>query len=387
MKRIALILAGLLLAAGFASAQFRNRWGSGQCAPVGAPVQYEWRTTAGDEDHLYLYTNGVQVGGWSYKHRVYMPFDARSQTWSAPKDCAPVGVPERANKDDGDGRGAIPMEMPKKPKACACGCKFCSEKCQCDKQSCEGGSRCRCQEPSFEQVQLMPREMAPGEVIEDGKSNFGLDLKRMHEECPDCHCSDCKCDGGRDGCQCHYSFRDHRGCPLSREKAFNALANGVPDDTDFLRVTWVGPADTAAKLRSDLAGPLSEWGGKICFQTYASADDPMLKDTATGQPLGAVAGLLVQAPSGLPLWYAADYKGAPDLAHGLQVADARRKDPKWDPAKWPALAIEPQPPSPATPPAAKDTIQTCVGFCQNNWGYLATGAGALFLLGRRKKSA
>jgi hypothetical protein len=168
--------------------------------------------------------------------------------------------------------------------------------------------------------------------IEQSIDNFGLDLERMK--------------------QCREGHRYYlNGREICRAEAFAAIeAGGITDDADFLRLTWVGAAETADKLRKDLAehGILSRWNEKVTLQDYRSPDDPMLKDC------GFTKGLQVQSPDGLPLWYAAEYGGPEKLAEGLQIADARRKDAAWDPNKWPDLAKPPPAPSPGPDKPASD---------------------------------
>ena len=143
------------------------------------------------------------------------------------------------------------------------------------------------------------------------------------------------------------------GRAVDRKHAFEALGDPIPDDADTLKITCVGPGCNGAKLRTDLAaaaGPLSAWSGKVSVQTYDSAEAPMIKDRGYAET-----GVMIQAPSGLPLWYAATYDSPQQLAEGLQVAEVRRKDPSWDPRKWPELAqaapkVDPKPEPPKVEP-------------------------------------
>lgn len=62
--------------------------------PVVASVSYQWVTgTVGDEHRVYLYRNGVQIGGYDLTERIYRPFDGVN--WGV--KCDPPIVPPEAN--------------------------------------------------------------------------------------------------------------------------------------------------------------------------------------------------------------------------------------------------------------------------------------------------
>src|SRR5262249_39289603 len=54
-----------------------------------------WYSRADDPDRVYLYRDGVQIGGWCYRAMHYRPFDGR--TWGAPSQVAPVQPPQRVS--------------------------------------------------------------------------------------------------------------------------------------------------------------------------------------------------------------------------------------------------------------------------------------------------
>lgn len=265
---------------------------------------FEWRQSD-DARRIYLYRDGVQVGGFDFKFRVWMDYDARSKRWGQPQDCAPYPVPHS------------------------------------DAPAASFGQIVQHKTPA------QTEEVGPQLPEEKPIKNFGIDLQGLHAEqvrCAGKHC---------------YSLNGH---DISRGEALAAIGGdvaGIPNDADCLRLTWVGSSDAAAKIQSSLA----EWSSKVCFQSYASTDDPVLKG------LGFTTGLQVQAPDGKPLWYCADVPDSETLNKGLMVADARRKDPKWDPLKWPNLAVG-EAPKPDSSPADPTSP------LNNQWVILAI-AGAI----------
>src|SRR5262245_19478430 len=68
-------------------------WGLRGCPPVGG---YEWRTREDDPDRLYLYRDGVQIGGYCHRAAHYRPFDATTRSWGDDPIPCPVPVPARA---------------------------------------------------------------------------------------------------------------------------------------------------------------------------------------------------------------------------------------------------------------------------------------------------
>ncbi len=157
--------------------------------------------------------------------------------------------------------------------------------------------------------------------------NYGLDLGKMPKH----------------GGDFQYSINGVR-CPKSRAyEAMGTDAGRIPNDADAIRITCIGPkaSEWAKSIRHDLEMNLPQWRQKVTVQEYASADAPILKG------LGFVEGVQLQAPDGKPLEFCAQYDGPEQFDHTLQVADARKKDPNWDPAKWPEMAKEAATPSPA----------------------------------------
>ena len=110
-----------------------------------------------------------------------------------------------------------------------------------------------------------------------------------------------------------------RGIALTREQAFEALKT-VPNDAHLLRVTWIGDRNTADQIRADLA-QLGQ-SEAVCFQTYESAEGPMLRGLGF-----AAAGLHVQSPDGVPLWF----------CHAVAGATGRRPANRRGPAPRPEM--------------------------------------------------
>jgi hypothetical protein len=307
------VVAAWILTGAFAFAQ--QRWGAqgAPCAPAVAGPVLEWRELAGDPDRMYLYSNGIQIGGYCNREKHYRPFNAATRAWGEPTAC-PV----------------VPPAFARPPEAIAA-----------------------------------PQPFVAGET--DPPKNFGIDLDRVHDAQP--------------GHRYHLNGKE-----VCRQTAFDAVgAPELPDDADAMRVTWIGPADVGEKIRADVdaAASLSAWRGKVSLQSYGSADEPILKG------LGFAPGLAVQAAAGKPLWFVGDYKGPDDLAGGLLLADARRKDPAWDPMKWPALNAPPAPPpapvpAPAPAPTPAPSIDLA-GWLQRNWQILAAVVAAFFLFRQKAK--
>jgi hypothetical protein len=246
--------------------------------------EYHWRQLEGDPDRDYLYDGDRQVGGWCYRDCHYRSYDVTTKTWGPAQPEAPVRVPGRFN----------PAPEPIAP------------------------------------PRLLPD--APPDIYLTGEPpplNFGLDVDRVRKYCA----------GGK----CRYSIN---GKEVTKEQAYASLeATGLTDDEDFLRITFIGPATVADTIAADLlAEPLkSAWAGRCLLQTYTSPDEPMVKG------LGFEPGrLYVQLPGGKAVHRQDGYRGPEKLAEALQLADARRRDPSFDPTKIPDLNLpKPDAPTPA----------------------------------------
>jgi hypothetical protein len=59
---------------------------------IAAEPVYTWRSLNDDPDRVYLYRDGVQIGGWCYREQQYRPFDGK--TWGQPTAAAPVTPPK-----------------------------------------------------------------------------------------------------------------------------------------------------------------------------------------------------------------------------------------------------------------------------------------------------
>lgn len=271
---------------------------------------YEWRAASDDRSHVYLYRDGVQIGGWDLPARVWMDYDAVRQVWGPAQDCAPFPAP-----------GSGPVGQAVEP----------------------------------------PREF----------KNFGINVRELAQE------KAARCGGGP-------CYLDQNGRVVGRDEAFAAVssdADHIPSDGDCLRVTWVGSSDAAAKVRA----ALGDWKSKVTIQDYRTPAEPILKD------LGFTQGLQVQSPSGTPLWYCAEVPDSDGLARGLQVADARRKDPAWDPSKWPNLAKPaaemPAKPLEPAPPAPNPAPLPWLDWLKSNWLALAAIAAIAYFRYLARKPA
>lgn len=135
-----------------------------------------------------------------------------------------------------------------------------------------------------------------------------------------------------------------KGKNITREESFAALSKTIPDDSAYLRICCIGNCN-ADKLKADLTGPLA--GEKVTVQSYASNEEPILKGLGFYEK-----GVHVLSPTGTPLYWCAQYGDPEDMKKGIEVAQAREKDPRWDPAHWPPLEqLPPTAPTPAPAPA------------------------------------
>jgi hypothetical protein len=283
---------------------------------------YEWKTRASEPGTLLLFRDGVQIGGWNVSARLYLAYDARSNSWAhmplcdghgcrlAPawQDCAPAPVPQ--------GAGARTQESGVRPSA--------------EQKPTEAPSPAGAGEPPLTGVD-------PVKLAAYGKGNT------------------------------------RRGRKISRDEAFEAIeAKTLPDDGNCLRLCCIGPDCHPDRLKADLAGVLGTVAGQITVQCYGSSDDPMLKD------LGFYSsGIHVLDPKGEPLWWCAQYADPADLKAGIELAQARRKDPNWDPRQWPKLAepaAAPAPtPAPAPAPAPTPAPSPAPDVAPVNWNKLIVG--------------
>jgi hypothetical protein len=63
--------------------------------PATSEHHWEWRGRVDDANRIYLYDNGVQVGGWDYAHAYYRAFDGREWKPEMEKQ-APVTPPTQS---------------------------------------------------------------------------------------------------------------------------------------------------------------------------------------------------------------------------------------------------------------------------------------------------
>jgi len=151
--------------------------------------------------------------------------------------------------------------------------------------------------------------VAPGKIETDGTINFGLERSRLP--------------AGR-----HLL----NGKEVSKDELLQALGSAkVPDDSQWLSLTIIGPDGMRQKVISDLQSSpsLAPWKDRLKVQDY-SPDHWAIKDTGfvtTGQPT-----IYCQAPDGRVLHRQDEYRGPEALAQVL-----RQVDPQYKPEKDPDL--------------------------------------------------
>src|SRR5262245_44467141 len=64
--------------------------------PGGVCPGFEWRILAGDDDCVYLYRDGVQIGAWRYSKGIWRDYDAVAGRWGPFRGAAPATPPVRA---------------------------------------------------------------------------------------------------------------------------------------------------------------------------------------------------------------------------------------------------------------------------------------------------
>ena len=128
------------------------------------------------------------------------------------------------------------------------------------------------------------------------------------------------------------------GRSVSRNEALQALAGpgAFHDDSDLLRVTVIGEAQTRATVLEDLDRheALQTWTGRALVSGL-SPGNPRVRDA--GFVTAGAPTIYIQAPGGQVLHRQDGYRGPESLAEALQLAERRRKDPNYDPAKDPDL--------------------------------------------------
>src|SRR5262249_10630005 len=89
LSRVMLVSVSIL--AGWGPGRGRTNWPGGVCP---APTD-EQRLLGGDDDRVYLFRDGGQVGGWDYEKKIWRDYDAATGRWGAVKSAAPVTPPLR----------------------------------------------------------------------------------------------------------------------------------------------------------------------------------------------------------------------------------------------------------------------------------------------------
>ncbi|HTU17726.1 MAG TPA: hypothetical protein VMG10_06645 [Gemmataceae bacterium] len=155
-----------------------------------------------------------------------------------------------------------------------------------------------------------PDVVTPGKIDSDGIINFGLE--RSHISAAGKHLL-----GGKE---------------VSKEELLQALGkSSLPDDSQWLSLTIIGPEAARQKVLSDLQGSpyLSPWKGRIKVKDYPP-DHWAVKGAGfvtTGNPT-----IYCQAPDGTVLHRQDVYRGPEALAEVL-----RKADPTYNPDRDPDL--------------------------------------------------
>ena len=156
-----------------------------------------------------------------------------------------------------------------------------------------------------------PRDvMTPGKIESDGTINFGLDRTRIPA-------------AGK---------RLLNGKEVSKEEVLQALGKpSVPDDSQWLSLTVIGPEGVRQKVLSDLQSSpfLTPWKDRLKVKDYPP-DHWAVKDAGfvtTGNPT-----IYCQAPDGTVLHRQDVYRGPEALAEVL-----RKADPSYNPERDPDL--------------------------------------------------
>ena len=152
--------------------------------------------------------------------------------------------------------------------------------------------------------------MTPGKIESDGTINFGLDRTRMPA-------------AGK---------RLLNGKEVSKEEVLQALGKPqLPDDSQWLSLTVIGPEAVRQKVLSDLQSSpfLTPWKDRLKVKDYPP-DHWAVKDAGfvtTGNPT-----IYCQAPDGTVLHRQDVYRGPEALAEVL-----RKADPSYNPERDPDL--------------------------------------------------
>ncbi|MGE3805706.1 MAG: hypothetical protein AB7K24_13600 [Gemmataceae bacterium] len=253
-----LLMFGLLVLLVNVTAFARAQCSNGRCSvPRDRPAVYRWLPHAEDAGYLGLFRNGVQIGGFNTRTRVYRSYDALNDAW---------GPPER----------------PPWQKDCNCSplCT-CGDQCRCAEAGpCNEG--CPCAGARIEQI-----------------PNYGVDLSKLN--------------GNRE-------LITLDGQPVSKQQAYEILERGqLIDDSGKLRLTVIGSDAERRQVLDDLGrAPLSQWHEDLLVQDYPASHWAVAKSgfVTAGTPT-----IYLQAPDGKVLHRQDDYAdGAEGLATALRRA-------------------------------------------------------------------
>jgi hypothetical protein len=157
------------------------------------------------------------------------------------------------------------------------------------------------------------------------------------------------------------------GKMVSKNQAFAALGTPLPDDTKSLRFTVIGSESDRKKVLTDInsSPAFATIRPNLVIQDYEPNhyEVERSKFVNTGTPT-----IYLQANDGEVLLRTDTYEGPEQLSEAI-----RKADPNYDPSKDPNGKPKPVVnPTPATPQVPHWLI------------YVGLGAGAMFLLTRRK---
>lgn len=114
----------------------------------------------------------------------------------------------------------------------------------------------------------------------------------------------------------------HNGRAITKESALLLMGNtGIPDDSQFLRLTVIGPDEIRKQIREDLLNSpeLKDFRSITVVQDYPANHWSV---TGVGFELTGEVAIYVQSPDGTVLHKQNDYKdGAPGLAAALRKVD------------------------------------------------------------------
>ncbi len=299
--------------------------------------RYRWVEWPGHDGRIYLERNGVTIGGWHRKFRIWKRYNAADKSWGEAEDCAPFAPPEKLmGPESVEPKETCPFPRP--------------------------------------QAGANPSTASLVSAGDDGELNPLCNGIRRNQMDPSAE-----------------GFTTHRGA-VSRDQAMRLLQAGadgtLSDDSTFRHLTIIGSDAERQKVLSDLSNSpdLAEFKNALLVNAYAPdhwALHPEGSKTAfatSGHPT-----IYLETPDGQVLHHQDDYEdGASGLAGAL-----RRAKPGYDPSKDPDLRKPPVQPAvePAKPDSNANVLSLAETWIGRNWHFFV-GAGLTFgLLYYQRKAA